>query len=312
MSSEDQKKQSAEINRMILSSLRPRIGRATAKMMVDLKAETGAPDTAFAVESKCDYSREPINTSGKTADLMVGWLDEMFDWFQRYQFEFNKTTERDDLIVAVQRPEIVQEIVLLDPRSSAEVQFFKGTVATRDFALILRGQDSLIEGFLLPLQAVHTLSARSSVPRFVLLRPYKADGQSFWRMENELLEWEDLRALARQLFSSLVKLAKGELSIATRTDDAAPTKLPTNPRLSAADALRQLQQQTQSDEQKLDVTVPNISETIKSDRSTNETLQALLERNRKRYEIQKMTRRTKARFKHNFGATLENPDEPNT
>jgi hypothetical protein len=314
MTDERLKKKSAEFNKLILSQLKPRIGRETAKMLTDLADDTKAKieSASFSVDRSAEYSPAAVDCVGRKNELMVGWLDEIFDCFQQFQFDFNKTIGREDLYIHVERPTIVNEQVVLQSGQRVTAQFFKGVLCTPEWALVIRGQNHLVEVFILPTRSISALSFGQNVARLLVMVPYLNEArQQCWRIDTDVVAWEDVRTFAKQLFGCLVKLAKGELELTTNAGGSFPLapKAPVTAPVSASEALEKLRNQTAASVQSSASapTDPAPAPIPAMDPATSETLQALLDRKRKSHEIKKLTGRTKARFRSKFGETLEEP-----
>jgi hypothetical protein len=310
MTDEKLKKSSAEFNRLILSQLKPRIGAQTAKMLNELANDTKSKveQASFLTNSSVEYSHKPISFVGKKSASMAGWVDEIFDCFQQFQFDFNKTVTRQDLLIRVERPSISQETVVTRSGERVSVPFFKGVMTTSEWAMVVRGQNELIEVFVIPIQALGTLNSNSNIARLIVMVPHIQDGEPSWRIDTDVVAWNAVRNLAKQLFSCLVKLAKGELDmVAGREAGSFLNKPTTSQPLSAADALAKLRMLSNKASAQIPETPPPVSAAA-MDSGTAQTLQALLQRNREKHDIKKMTGRTKARFRQNFGSTLEQPN----
>lgn len=311
MTDERARRKSTEFNKLVLAQLKPRIGRETANMLNDLvdDTKTKVESAPVATDQGTDYSPAAVNCVGRKNELMVGWLDEIFDCFQQFGFEFNKALTRQDLYVHVQRPAIVQEQVTLRDGRKVVAQFFKGVISTKEWALVMRGQDHFVEVFLVPTQAIGALSSNSNVARLLVMLPYRnGAGQPAYRIDGDVVSWEDLRPFSKQLYGCLVKLAKGELELTTSADATFPMvpRAPMSTPVSGAEALAKLRSQTESASA---ATVPDDEPVPTSlDAGTSSTLAALLERKRKQHEVQKMTGRTRNRFKQKFSESLDKPE----
>lgn len=309
MSDDSQKRRnSADVHKLILSSLKPRMGAATAKMLAELtEHDADKPEVASCADIEPDYSSVAIRRVGKASELMVGWVDYMFDCFRQYEYDFNKTVSRADLAVKVERPLLIQEQLPVRAGLLKKVEFFKGQIVTAEWALVIRGQNELIEGFMLPVKSLESFDTdSSSLIRFLVMTPVNAQGKMAWRLANDVITWEELRSLSRQLFGSLIKVAKGELNFSTTRQEveAAITSSPPQP-MTAEEAIARLRQQAATaDPLHQKASTPSASP---ASGGSTEALDALLERMRKKQDIKKMTGRTASRFRQAFGTTLPAP-----
>lgn len=206
----DQKKKGAPaFNDMILGNLKSRSGRDTTKWLNNLSNE-GEDEIVKASDV------EPAGTAPEAAygpaafQSHLKWIDKLFDLFQQYEVEFNRVVTSPELAVNTERPSITPELVAR--MQGNESISFNGRMHTRYWTLIILGNLSSLEGYIIP--SDHFIgfeSNQSNYTQFFFLRA-SWSGELKWNCEGAEINQGLLPAFAKQVFGQLVKVAKGEAS----------------------------------------------------------------------------------------------------
>lgn len=218
MSNQDDKKKvkitgAPQLSDMILGSLKPRVGKETTKWVAGL-----ADDAMEAAEQEARMQAVEMLTSSdqvppKPAQLgVVQFMDYLFDCFQQYEFEFNRSTPAPEMQVSIERPTTVVETLRSSMKGNETRQVFRGRLSTRFWTLLLRGHENELEGFILPIdQLISFASDPIHFTQFLKMRGETAeDGDTRWFVDDVEITWDKIRAFGKQMFAALVHVAKTE------------------------------------------------------------------------------------------------------
>lgn len=195
------KKKTTSITNKLLRRVGSRSGRRTVKWASSLAGEGDATDEMEASIS------DPFDIADQKApNSMAGWIDGLFEAFQQYEVEFNGAVADRALRVKTELPMFTATF----RNTGAESGTFSGKVHTQDWALVIRGNHLLVEGFIVPCTQLITLSGNSSrFVRFFEIEVRFGNGVSWYLQEKEI-RFGELRSLAKQLFAGLIKVARAE------------------------------------------------------------------------------------------------------
>lgn len=218
MSNQDDKKKvkltgAPQLSDMILGSLKPRVGKETTKWVAGL-----AEDAMEAAEQAARMQGVEMLTSSdqvppKPAQLGVTqFMDYLFDCLQQYEFEFNKSGPAPEMAVSTERPTTVVETLRSSLKGNETRQVFRGRLSTRYWTLLLRGHETELEGFIMPIdQLISFASDPIHFTQFLQMRgELKDDGDIRWFVDNVEITWDKIRAFGKQLFAALLHVAKME------------------------------------------------------------------------------------------------------
>lgn len=211
---DDQKKKAAvpHFSDMILGSLKPRTGRETSKWIAGLSDEEGTEAVTEQPEAPPPAPvQQPVKRNSKQD--MVHLLDHIFDCFQQYEYDFNRTVVGTDLVVSIDRPQWATEVIRHKFQPSESVQVFRGKISTRQWTLFIRGRKDMVEGWVMPIDKLISFTTdQNAFVRFLLIEGTWKKQNIFWAIDGDEVPWEAARSLAKQLFGALVKIARGEAS----------------------------------------------------------------------------------------------------
>jgi hypothetical protein len=218
MSNQDDKKKvkltgAPQLTDMILGSLKPRVGKETTKWVAGL-----AEDAMDAAEQEARMQAVEMLTSSdqvpaRPAQLgFAQFMDYLFDCFQQYEFEWNRSAPSVQMTVAVERPTTVVETLRSSLKGNETRQVFRGRISTQYWTLLIRGHETEIEGFILPIdQLISFASDPIHFTQFLQMRGEQTeDGDVRWFVDDVEITWDKIRAFGKQLFASLVHAAKTE------------------------------------------------------------------------------------------------------
>jgi hypothetical protein len=212
----------------ILGSLKQRTGRETSRWMAGLADEN-------ITQELFDNSHHTDNSPVPTHPSAIGLVDHLFDFFQQIEFEFNKTVAGTDCIVTIERPIYCNEKVRVRFQQSDTVRVFRGRVSTRYWSLIVRAHNDVIHGWVIPAEQVFGFRPddNQSETFFTIESIGQKNGKHYWRVNNAEVCWEETRFLAKQIFTSLIRVARGEARetdpLLLSTNAGASNESPVNP-----------------------------------------------------------------------------------
>lgn len=191
----------------ILSGVKPNVGEATGKWVVDLKS--GGPG-AVSVPTKYDEE-----AAEEDPDDMRTWVDKMFDDFERYTFEYNKTVAHGDLTINSERPVFMRsQNPSTKYRTNAQAQqFFQGHLYTRHWALLIKGEPTEVKAYVMPVDFLIGFEQRQDEfkPYFEMRGAKNKKGITVWHIDAVPVNFDAIASISKALFSALVKATKGEL-----------------------------------------------------------------------------------------------------
>jgi hypothetical protein len=217
---EDQKKRPSgppHVSDLILGSLKPRTGKETSKWIAGL-ADNTIKDAAEAAAREMESIPTPSGAhqamkqnSGKQAVVM--FTDQLFDYFQQYEFDFNRTVAGTDYVISIERPIFSTEQVRARFAATETVKVFKGRVSTRYWTMIIRSVSEIIEAWILPVEAIFSFRADDDrLPPYITIEPIASRaGELNWKVNGIGLTVEQTRMLAKQIFGALIRKARGEM-----------------------------------------------------------------------------------------------------
>lgn len=191
--------------------------RILSSMSSSFKGEETSRWIAAMKEDSMDEAEEAVATGtkeNKLSNSMSSLIDALFDHFKRYSFEFNRIQENKELEVFCERPTSM--------RTSAEymdmgktIKFCLGHLTSKNFALIIQGEESSIRAYLTPVEyLIGFKPGQTDYPVFLhMKRVANAQATDFiWSIDGKPLAMTSIPALARRLFTQLIKVQRGEAS----------------------------------------------------------------------------------------------------
>ena len=239
-----------QITDMILGSLKARTGKETSKWIAGL-ADDSALKEAAEVAAK-DHEAAAATAVGLQQkagqQTVISFMDHLFDCFQQYEFDFNRSVAGTDLVITIDRPLMAHENIK-QQFVTESVQVFRGRISTRSWTFLLRGRQECIEGWILPIEKMISFTAdQSAFSRYLYIRTDTKNGALKFNVDGMEIPWENIRSLAKMLFGSLIRVAKGEAS-ETETFSLRTAKQPsekTMPPTTMAQLAAQAQAQAQA------------------------------------------------------------------
>ncbi len=205
--SQDQKKKS-QFNEMILGGVKSRSGKETTKWINDLTSENmdeiaeSAPNHNPGVALPAQFSHPSI------AQTQVKWVDKLFDLFSQYEVEYNRATQSPDLQIQTERAVITPELV--GKMQGSDHHHYTGRLHCRKWSLIIRGNLSHIEGYVIP--ADHLIGFENNIQAYTQFFEFMPvwDGELKWSFDKRSISLDQLPQTAKQIFGHLVKVSRGE------------------------------------------------------------------------------------------------------
>jgi hypothetical protein len=219
MSNQDDKKKvklsgAPQLSDMILGSLKPRVGKETSKWVAGL-----TEDAMEAAEQAARMQGVEMLTSSDQVPhkpphvAITHFMDYLFDCFQQYEFEFNRTAPVPEMLVSIERPTSVVETTRHSLRAPETRQVFRGRISTRQWTLLLRGHQDEMEGFLLPIdQLISFAGDPMHYTQFLKMSGTPEGDDMKWTVDDIEVSWDKIRSFAKQLFAALLHVAKTGVS----------------------------------------------------------------------------------------------------
>ncbi|MBK7837832.1 MAG: hypothetical protein IPJ49_09155 [Candidatus Obscuribacter sp.] len=196
--------QEQELNNKILSSINQSFsGEETRRWIVALEED----DIVSAEEPIAQGARD-----GQNATSMTKVIERLFDNFRRYSFEFNRTREDRELEVFCERPSSMR-MTAEYMELGVPIKFCLGTLSTRQYSLIVQGEEKRIRAFIVPVE--YMIGFKPGQTEFkahldMKLAADRSSSDAVWLIDGQILSLASLPALSRRLFTQLIKVSKGE------------------------------------------------------------------------------------------------------
>lgn len=195
-------KKTTSLTSKILRGVPTRSPQRTLRWIASLTGEGDAVEGIIEslTEEVFDPDQKPPNT-------MSAWIEYMFAAFQEYEVEFNRAVgSKSEFKVSTEPPVFGST----PSKTAPDPTSFSGKVYTKDWALVLRGNYASLEGFIIPCSQLIMFSGDpSKFTKFVRIDVNLSNGVR-WRLGGEEIHYSQLRSLSMQLFSGLIKVAKGQ------------------------------------------------------------------------------------------------------
>ena len=158
-------------------------------------------------------------------ESMTALVSRVFDRIEQYSVELNAYLGCTDLQTSLTRPAHVREVTRYSKnRQPLEtVTYFRARLASPTWSLIIRGKDSTVEVFLLPVgkSLGLTKSEADYEPIFVLTATLiKSIQEVEWELEDRGLTQMREQALSMEMFVRLIEATRNELEMDTVYDSS--------------------------------------------------------------------------------------------
>lgn len=136
-------------------------------------------------------------------------LDRLFDEFQRYCFEFNKTVTDREFRVQCERPKPVN----LTMPYREEPIICQGHLSTTVWAMIVQAQESTVSVFIVPIDFLLGFhqERQNYKPHMTMHATKNALGGLAWQIDGIPVQTNMLPTISKKLFSALIRVFNGEV-----------------------------------------------------------------------------------------------------
>ena len=195
-------KKTTSLTSKILRGVQSRSPQRTMRWIASLTGE--ADEVEGIVESLVE---EVFDPDQKAPNTMSAWIEYMFAAFQEYEVEFNRAVgSRSEYKISTEPPNLGGS----PTKTSPDPTSFSGKVYTKDWALLLRGNYASLDGYIIPCDQLISFSGdQSRFTKYFRIDVNLSNGVK-WRLGGEEIHYSQLRSLTMQLFSGLIKVAKGQ------------------------------------------------------------------------------------------------------
>lgn len=195
MSDQDKKRQlQTEVSKRVLQSMGSFSSDATINWLKNV-TEDVSPDQALLQEQN---DEPPYMT-------MVCCVDTLFDHFQRYHWEYNKSQEDEALKIHCSRPDFGSNI---DEKVKCQ-----GHLKTKEWALLIEAEEYKILAYIVKSDFLKDFGARREhhTP-FMEINGQDSDYGILWRAGGTVIYFDHLSFIAKKFFARLLRVSKGEAS----------------------------------------------------------------------------------------------------
>ena len=196
---------SKALQQRILRGVKSDTGEKTGKWMMNL---TEGVSEKVDIPTQFDEAK-----ASQFPDEMRSWIDKIFDEFQRYQHEYNKSQTNNELVIDTERPVYAHasgSSGSIKYQQTPGEQYFQGHLYTKKYALLVRGKDLQIKAWAIPVGVLIGFESVES-PYLEMRGAKNSRGLTIWHIDAVPISYEALSAIAKALFSAMVKTSKGEL-----------------------------------------------------------------------------------------------------
>jgi hypothetical protein len=180
------------------------------------KAYTGEETVRWLANMSQELPVEPIapsKSNPKTQWLnlrAVSLLDKLFDDFQRYTFEFNKTITDPECRVNCERPKPMH----VNLGRGEEPIICQGHLSTAIYGMVLQAQEHTVSAFIIPVDFLLGFnSARDKYKPYLVMQAETENGMQTWRIKGTPLNAEVLSTFTKKVFAALIRVLNGEAEL---------------------------------------------------------------------------------------------------
>jgi hypothetical protein len=141
-------------------------------------------------------------------------LDRLFDDFQRYCFEFNKTVTDIEFRVQCERPKPIN----LQMPYREEPIICQGHISTTVWAMIVQAQESTVSVFIVPIDFLLGFHAERAnyQPHMTMHAVKNSLGALTWQIDGVIVQTSMLPTISKKLFAALIRVFNGEVEYTTK------------------------------------------------------------------------------------------------
>ncbi len=186
------------LSRRILNSIKPFSGEHTSKWLAALS--TDAVKDSVEIKGDSDPNQEPPRS-------MPAWVDNLFDHFQRYAYDFSRMCNEPELQVNCTRP------TLQDAKAPGQESSITsiGYLSTNQWALVVRGEFFKIQAYVIPVGVLMGFNSRyDEFPLYMEMLATQYRNKINWQLDHQSVSMDQSSAIAKKLFAHLVMVARGE------------------------------------------------------------------------------------------------------
>jgi hypothetical protein len=186
------------LSKRILNSIKPFSGEHTSKWLAALS--TDAVEDSVEIKGDADPNQEPPRS-------MPAWVDNLFDHFQRYTFDFSRMCSEPELQVNCTRPTLQEAKAPGQESSITSI----GYLSTNQWALVVRGEFFKIQAYVIPVGVLMGFNSRHhEFPLYMEMVATQNKSKINWQLDNQPVAMDQSSAIAKKLFAHLVMVARGE------------------------------------------------------------------------------------------------------
>ena len=178
-----------------------------------------APYTPPVRAQYATMSMPLVNVSPEVAALSkseaVEWVNRLFGEFALQSASFNSSAQGTHLIINVHAPEFeIKKPAPGEYSPDKKMEVFKGHLATLQWAMLVQGNLSKIDIFVVPSDqildfSVHDIS--SSYTPYMTIDSRDVDTKKEWHIGGSTITFDTIPLLAKELLGDLVRIATGNM-----------------------------------------------------------------------------------------------------
>ena len=190
-----------ELAKRILSSMKKAYtGEETVRWLANMSQELPVEPAAPTKAAKTQW----LNMRA------VSLLDKLFDDFQRYTFEFNKTISDPECRVQCDRPKPMHVPLGRDE----EPIVCQGHLSTAVFAMILQPQEHTISAYIIPIDFLLGFNTdRARYKPYLVMDSDGSEGTLSWTINKQPINADVLSTFTKKVFAALIRVLNGEADL---------------------------------------------------------------------------------------------------
>jgi hypothetical protein len=190
------------------------LGDVSETMLNSLKRRSDNSDTGRWLSGLVDHALD-VGAKGESEqpvtimdlDTMIRWVGKLFNEFELYKIEFNQKAVGTDLIVA-SSPVNLENL-------SASNDSFEAHLSTRYWSMAFDASTRKLDVYLIPAELLLAFTTNRindmDYKPFISFTPRRLNEEYYWTVDQQLITFDMLPKLAKELFGDLINVASGTI-----------------------------------------------------------------------------------------------------
>jgi len=151
-------------------------------------------------------AEQPV--TAEDVNVMVKWVAQLFDQFELYKIAFNQKAAGSDLIVGASPLNL--------ENFSAANDHFEAHLSTRHWSLAFDASTRKLDVYLIPAKLLLAFTTsrmdETEYKPFITFTARRHSDEYYWLVDKQLITFDMLPELAKELFGDLIKVASGNIT----------------------------------------------------------------------------------------------------